>query len=151
MLCIEKEVSCMKKWFIVLCIWLATFLPITASAALSSGMHSYGGGYHSSYSSGYRSYSSGFQRPSPSVTNPGTSYRTYGNYGGGYGYPSYGHSFWGGLGTGFFAGTLFSHLFHPFGFYGGYGFGFHPFSLLGDILIIGIVIWLVRRFIYRWY
>lgn len=102
------------------------------------------------YRSGRRTYTGGRTAPSPGGgTAPGTpvgNVRTSPGAQPGYGYPNRGTGL-GGVFGGFAAGALLGSLFHPFGLFGGGGYGT---AFGGGLSLLSLIFWgIVIYFVFR--
>lgn len=116
------------------------------SGGVRSGNHSVFSNPSRSYNSGTSSYSSGVKSPSSNVTQRPSTQQPYQGTAprkslfGGMG------NFLGGMATGALVGSLFGHMFHPFG---GLGYGFSPLGILFDLLLVFVGFKLIRRLMRR--
>lgn len=140
----------MKKYLLFFLLMLTLVFPNFAEARGFSGHSSFS---HSSFSHsssfGLRSsstgtYHSGYKSPSSNVTrNTQSSSSSYQSR------PSRTKSLLTHAAA-FGAGAFFGSMFHPFGghYYGG-SHGFSMLGFLGDILVIAVIIWLIKKIFVR--
>lgn len=134
----------MKKLIIAFVLLFTLIVPSMTEARGFSGGHSsvsHSTSYssHSSSTTSSGTYRSGYKSPSSSVSSS--------KYNGTQ--PSKRSSFWSHAAA-FGAGTFLGSMFHPFGGYSsGHSYGFSMLGFLGDILIIVIIIWVIKKIFTR--